>query len=392
MARYFAWALALVLLVSQIGTASAAATLTVGDPAPKLDVDTFVQGDPVGELKPGTIYVIEFWATWCVPCKESAPHLNELQKAHPDVVFIGVDLIEERALVENFIKEMAGKMSYRIAIDKKLKSDDEQGVMGKNWLDASGQDGIPTAFIIDKDGKTAWIGHPSDMDDPFGKIIAGKWDLDAEAKKYAEQMATKKKQEAMVAEIAKAIKDAKYDDALALVEQGISQSLVSETDYADTKLALLIALKKNEPALTYGKHLIDELFTDDSDQMLAVAGVIVRPDDFSPLAAAEKKNGSDKPEKMTVDPDLAKLAVQAAKAAAKLTESEDDVKKRVAVNEILAAAYMADAKPKHAATALKQAVQDLKTEIANSTTLLEHVQAELKDAGEKGGDEDEAAK
>ena len=77
------------------------------------------------------------------------------------------------------------------------------------------------------------------------------------------------------------------------------------------------------------------------------------------------------------------MAVRAAKAAAKLSESEDDVKKRVAVNEVLSAAYMADAKAKHAATALKQAVQDLKTEIANSTTLLEHVQSELKDTGEK---------
>ena len=82
-----------------------------------------------------------------------------------------------------------------------------------------------------------------------------------------------------------------------LVDQGISQSLISETDYANTKLALLIAVKKTEPALEFGKHLIDELFTDDSDQLISVAGVIVRPEDFSPLAAAEKKNGSDKPEK-----------------------------------------------------------------------------------------------
>ena len=213
MARYFASALALILIISRLTTASAA-TLTVGDPAPKLEVDTFVQGDPVGELKPGTIYVLEFWATWCVPCKDSRPHLNALQKAHPDVVFIGVDLIEERSLVENFIKEMAGKMSYRVAIDKKAKSDDEQGVMGKNWLDASGQDGIPTAYIVDKYGKVAWIGHPNDMEDSLGKIIAGKWDLAAEAKKYSEQMAAKKKQEAVVADVAKAIKDAKYDDAL----------------------------------------------------------------------------------------------------------------------------------------------------------------------------------
>ena len=52
--------------------------LSVGDPAPKLQTGKFVQGEPVSEFSPGTAYVVEFWATWCAPCKESIPHLNEI--------------------------------------------------------------------------------------------------------------------------------------------------------------------------------------------------------------------------------------------------------------------------------------------------------------------------
>ena len=45
--------------------------------------------------------------------------------------------------------------------------------MAKNWMKAAGQNGIPTAFIVNKEGKIAWIGHPGRMDEPLDKIVAG---------------------------------------------------------------------------------------------------------------------------------------------------------------------------------------------------------------------------
>src|ERR1051325_3573232 len=68
----------------------------IGDPAPELKVMTWVKGEPVKGYEKGKIYVVELWATWCLPCKECIPHLTELQRAYKDrgVRVVGVSIWE----------------------------------------------------------------------------------------------------------------------------------------------------------------------------------------------------------------------------------------------------------------------------------------------------------
>jgi thiol-disulfide isomerase/thioredoxin len=150
------------------------------------------EGEPVTNLEPGKFYVVEFWATWCGPCRATIPHLTELQKKHPDVNFIGVSVWEQdQKEVKPFVEKMGEKMSYRVAMDavpEKGKGND--GAMAKNWMRAAGQNGIPTAFIVNKEDRIAWIGHPAQMDEPLEKIATGSWDLQvtiAEHKKAMEE-------------------------------------------------------------------------------------------------------------------------------------------------------------------------------------------------------------
>src|SRR6516225_7066119 len=86
--------LVVALYLGAVVSTGRAQSLGIGDPAPKLEVKSFVKGEPVKEFETGKLYVVEFWATWCGPCRTSIPHLTELQKKHGEIVFIGVSVFE----------------------------------------------------------------------------------------------------------------------------------------------------------------------------------------------------------------------------------------------------------------------------------------------------------
>jgi thiol-disulfide isomerase/thioredoxin len=168
--------------------------LGVGDAAPKLTVKEFVKGKAVTRFEKGKVYAIEFWATWCSPCRQMVPHLTALQQKYPDVTFIGVSVAErDPSKVKPFVKEMGEKMKYRVAIDSVPEGvEPTKGAMVQNWMAPADQDAIPTVFIVDGDGKIAWIGYPGEMETPLEKIRAGKWDLKAlRAERVARGLVTK---------------------------------------------------------------------------------------------------------------------------------------------------------------------------------------------------------
>src|SRR5512141_3466891 len=116
-------------------SSAGAASLKVGDPAPKLQVGKWVQGSPVKSFEKDKAYIVEFWATWCGPCRVSIPHLNETYQKYKDkgLVVIGQDCWErDESLVAPFVEKMGDKMTYRVALDDKEGS--ERGKMAETWM------------------------------------------------------------------------------------------------------------------------------------------------------------------------------------------------------------------------------------------------------------------
>ena len=176
----------------------------VGDRAKPLNIAAWVKGAtaeaPIDVTDGKNIYVVEFWATWCGPCKTSIPHLTELQKKYKDqglvVVGISNEKLEE---VKPFVEEQGDNMNYIVAVDK----DDETSM---SYMQAFGQNGIPCAFIIDKSSQVVWVGHPMQMDLPLEEILSGKYDLAANVKaaEFAQLLAARDpKAKEMAAEVLK---------------------------------------------------------------------------------------------------------------------------------------------------------------------------------------------
>ncbi|MCC6426831.1 MAG: redoxin family protein [Phycisphaerales bacterium] len=223
--------------------------LAVGDAAPALKVGKWVKGSAVNSFEKGHVYVVEGWATWCGPCKTSIPHLTEMaHKTKGKATFIGVSVWENDPAytqkVEDFVTKMGDKMDYVVAIDT---VHDDSGHVAKNWLKAAGQDGIPSAFIVNGEGKIAWIGHPMTMQEPLDKVIAGTWDIDAAAKAFKDQAAVaakeradREKQMAAMKPVMEAMKAKDFSKASQLLDEMIAKDPANSMQLKMTKFSYMM--------------------------------------------------------------------------------------------------------------------------------------------------------
>jgi peroxiredoxin len=142
--KFFLKILPLAVAGLLLSTQPAAAILQKGDKAPAIKLVT-TSGQPVSLANyKGYVLVMDFFATWCIPCKESIPHLNSLNRKYGkqglQVLGVSVDEGGERE-VKNFIAER--KISYPVA------------VAGEDLQTEYGLRSIPTIFVINKKGIVA---------------------------------------------------------------------------------------------------------------------------------------------------------------------------------------------------------------------------------------------
>lgn len=229
-------------------------TLHIGDAAPKLVMASWLQGEPIKEFSRDKVYLVEFWATWCGPCRVTIPHLDALHRkyASKGLVVIGQDCAErDKTKIEPFIKSMGEKMSYPLAADT------DDGAMMTTWMKAAGQSGIPCAFLVDKTGTIAWIGHPMKLkDEQIEKLLDGTFDIAKAKQEVAEEKAVREVMISHMPEISKAMQQKQWDAAetgLAKLEGALPPGRKGEaTQY---RLLVAIGTKNTQAAMKFADQI-----------------------------------------------------------------------------------------------------------------------------------------
>lgn len=218
-----------------LGQAQAQKKLDIGDPAPSLVSAKWLKGTPVTKFEKGKVYVVEFWATWCTPCKENIPHLTELAKKFQGKAQIaGISIWETQdrtdsayfTKVEQFVKSQGDRMVYNVGVDQPKQP------IADAWMKAAGEGGIPCSFVVGPDQKIAWIGHPAAVESVLSQVIAGKFD----SKQAKNQRDLQYK---YIRPIDDAMAAKQYAKALQIIESAIKADPSKERYFAYTRLTAL---------------------------------------------------------------------------------------------------------------------------------------------------------
>jgi thiol-disulfide isomerase/thioredoxin len=123
---------------------TAQAALKVGDSLPDL-AGYKLEGTPPDSLK-GKVVILDFWASWCGPCAQSFPVMDELQKKYREqgLVIVAVSVDEKAANMEAFLKK--NPVSFTVVRDPEQK-----------LVAAVGPETMPTCFIVDRTGRVRFL-------------------------------------------------------------------------------------------------------------------------------------------------------------------------------------------------------------------------------------------
>jgi thiol-disulfide isomerase/thioredoxin len=112
-------------------------------PTPLLDVQDLQGRHWTSASLKGRVLVLNFWATWCAPCRQEMPTLQDLYDAPDPPVVIAINVKETKSQVRSFLSK--AQLTLPVVLD-------ERGDLAKQW----GVRVYPTTVLIAPDGQARW--------------------------------------------------------------------------------------------------------------------------------------------------------------------------------------------------------------------------------------------
>lgn len=323
--------------ILDIDSADESNRLSIGDPAPPVTIADWVKGSQFDSFQQNKVYVVEFWATWCAPCIESMPHMSDLQAKYGErVQFVGIT-DESRQQIEAFLESpdatgtRGDRIQYTLAIDKDQKTSED-------YLLGAGRSGIPCAFIVGKDARIEWVGHPGVIDQPLSDVITDSWDRAAFKKEYELEQLVQRMTEEIQPQIQEAYANQEFDKALELIAR-IEAHAPNDLRLMNMKMTVLRAAGRDADLLALFSNAVESNW-EQAERLDVITWAVA-------AASGEKSDA------------MLQLALRAAERAEQLSEG-----KNVSILDTLARVHFELGEVDKAIEKSKQAIAIKKTDYA----------------------------
>lgn len=368
-----------------------APTLLIGSEAPELDIENWLFDDSgsflhTTDFEQGQIYVIDFWDVAWVPTTRMLPRLAELQKQFKNdnvqIISIGRHEVEftERFLDQRIPNQKKGeRKTYRDIAETYSFTCDADRSTFRDYFEASGRTQVPSSFVVGKDGKIEWIGHPKDLEEVLTDLVNGKWDRDKFAEAYAIEMEKQAKIAKAAVVFAKAMEgfpqalNGGRESALEYLEEAFKapENVLAQFRISQLRVQLMVGMKHSDAAAELRKFA--DAFVNDEDS----AGELNEM-----IWSIYERHESD----ADIDSDVLEASLYAARIAVKFLPNSG------AINDTVAHfVYLVEEDLDEAIEWQKKAVANAEGREADLQPFLDELLAEKK-AGKKTDDKSDKSK
>jgi peroxiredoxin len=232
---------------------------TVNVPALPLRNLKFIKGDLISleQIKGNNILLLESFATWCPPCKQSIPHLSKVYEKYKSrgLELLGVSN-EAESVLRPFVQSMGDQMSYRVA----------SGDLSE-YSRLFNVQGIPHAFLIDHNLTVRWSGHPMEpsMEGKIDVLLNELKQFNAKQSEAADMQVVGMKQltsdhltNYSISDLMSIMKSNHLDSSQCLEKSDLVKALLESNKQQSTKIKATSAANTTSTASRPSSHQLQE--------------------------------------------------------------------------------------------------------------------------------------